>query len=193
MKGAHSCCLSLTRRGTLREKHEVNRESVVLGTFFSIQSGHCTSSVLVYLNSGMTLGNNFLVYLYLLFSSITLKATLPGRVAKGEHKVSFHQVIALTMLRTGSYVNWENKMLIVFQWLQRCYCYLVFRKTVVQLFSILRLLPILLCFTCHQAFLHRQIIKINFHNYFRGEWAFWLLNAQGTSRTACNLGSFSKK
>ena len=89
----------------MREKHEVNRESVVLGTFFSIQSGHCTSSVLVYLNSGMTLGNNFLVYLYLLFSSITLKATPPGRVAKGEHKVSFHQVIALTMLRTGSYVN----------------------------------------------------------------------------------------
>lgn len=90
MKGARSCHLSLTRRGTLREKHEVNRENVVLGTFFSIQSEHCTSSVLVLFNSEMTLGNNFLVYLHLLFSSIALKATLPGLVAKDEHKVSFH-------------------------------------------------------------------------------------------------------
>lgn len=171
----------------------MNRESVVLGTFFSIQSEHCTSSVLVYLNTGMTLWNNFLVYLYLLFSSIALKAALPGLVARDEHKVSFHQVIAQTMLRTGSYVSWENEMLIVFQGVQRCYWYLVFRKTRVPLFSILRLLPILLCFTCHQAFLHRHTIKINFHNYLRGEWAFWLLNAQGTPRTACNLGSFSRK
>lgn len=105
MKGAHSCCLSLTRRGTLRERREVKRESVVLGTFFSIQSEHCTSSVLVYLNSGMTLGNNFLLYLYLLFSSLALKAALPGLVAIDEHKVSFHRVIALTMLRRGSYVS----------------------------------------------------------------------------------------
>lgn len=105
MKGARSCCLSLTRRGTLRERREVKRESVVLGTFFSIQSEHCTSSVLVYLNSGMTLGKNFLVYFYLIFSSIALKATLPGLVAIDEHKISFHLVIALTMLRRGSYVN----------------------------------------------------------------------------------------
>ena len=71
----------------------MNRESVVLGTFFSTQSEHCTSSVLVYLNSGMTLGNNFLVYLYLIFSSVALKATLPGLVAMDEHKVSFHRVM----------------------------------------------------------------------------------------------------
>lgn len=104
-EGAHSCCLSLTRRGTLREKHEVNRERYVLGTFFSIQSEHCTSSVLVYLNTGMTLWNNFLVHSLSTFQPIALKAALPRLVARDEHKVSFHQVIAQTMLRTGSYVN----------------------------------------------------------------------------------------
>lgn len=73
--GAHLPCFSPIR--TLREKHEVNMESVILGTSFYIQTEHCTSDVLVCFNSGIALGNNFLVHLDPPFKSIALEAALP--------------------------------------------------------------------------------------------------------------------